>query len=142
MLWGLADVFDALGKDAATAGLALANPWTLLSANEKVIDEDQLIAGLDEIIAGLDQLMTGIEVIDAETDDQSNDLIPSNLLRLEGEFKLPGILLPTPVDQLLEDLGINPDELFNGEPMPDALLELLQQVRNVIQLVRNLLALG
>ncbi len=131
LLWGLADVVESIGLRETTRLLGLPN-W--LFHPTRLVDNDQLVAGLDEIIAAIDLLLAGIDEIMAETDDQSDDLVPANLLRLEGEFKLPGILLPTPVDELLGPIA----DFFAGDPMPDALIDLLETVRGILVFVRNL----
>lgn len=138
LICGVADIWQSLGPDQAMAILLSGQPEALLNAEPK--DMNQLVEGLDNIIAAIDLLIVGIEGIDAETDDQSDDLLPANLFHLEGEFKLPGIMLPTPVEELLAELGINVDELFGGEPMPQALLDWLAKIRNILQFISRLLS--
>jgi len=135
LVWGLADVVQSLGAQEATKLLKVGNWLGVLLHPGRLVNNDLLVAGLDEIIAGIDLLLEGIDEIMAETDDQSDDLIPANLLELQGDFKLPGILLPTPVDELLGPIA----DFFAGQPMPDALVDLLETVRGVLVFLRNLI---
>jgi unsaturated rhamnogalacturonyl hydrolase len=134
LLWGLADVVDSFGSHGAQKLLSARDKLRLLLHPGQRVNHDQLVAGLDELIAGDDLLLSAIDEIMAETDDQSDDLIPKNLLELTGDFKLPGILLPTPVTELLGPLA----DFFAGKPMPATLIQLLQDVRGLLQFVRNL----
>lgn len=87
--------------------------------------------GIDEIAAGLDQLILGIDAIMAETDDQADDMIPRNLLMLEGTFMIPGVLPETDVKELLTGLGI-PAFLLELLDMPDDLIWLLETIRDFL----------
>lgn len=141
VLIALDQLVDVFGTEELAQLLTADDPVAALylkAADEK-IDLAALGEGLDSLIAAIDSLLTAISYIDAETDDQSDDLLPQNLIYLEGEFDLPGVMLPTPIDELLESLGIDPDDIFPGEPMPQALIDLLQQVRGILVLVRSLL---
>jgi unsaturated rhamnogalacturonyl hydrolase len=99
------------------------------------LDLERIGQAVDSLIAACDSLVDAIEVIDAETDDQSDDLIPKSLIYLEGEFGVPGVLLPTPLDELF---GFDPASLFD-DPLPGALIDFVEQVRGVLSLVRLLL---
>jgi hypothetical protein len=135
LLWGAADVVDSFGAERASKLRGVGAWLGALLHPGRLADNAQLVAGLDELTDGIDLLLAAIDEIMAETDDQSDDLIPKNLLQLTGEFKLPGILLPTPVDELLGPIA----DFFDGKPMPDALVSLLETVRGVLVFVRNLL---
>ncbi len=71
----------------------------------------------------------------AEIDDQSDDLIPKNLLKLEGTFGIPGILQETDVKDLVASLGLPADLLANLD-MPAALIDLLETIRAVLEVVK------
>ncbi len=90
---------------------------------------------IDEIISGIDDLVAGINAIMAEIDDQSDDLIPKNLLKLEGTFGIPGILPETDVKELVAGLGLPADLLANLD-MPEALIDLLETIRAVLEAVK------
>lgn len=142
LLRGLADFGDALGLGDTLALLTAEDPetaWRQRLAGLPAKDMADVADGLDAWIAAIDALTAAVEAIDAETDDQSDDLIPRNVIYLEGEIGIPGVLLPTSVAELLQSLGIDPDELFGGDPMPGALLDFLGQIRFVLTLVRGLL---
>lgn len=82
----------------------------------------------------------GMEIIDGEVDDQTDDLLPANFLRLEGTFDIPGVLLPTPVEDVWAMLGVDPRELFGDGPMPQAMIDWLLNLKNIIELIRDLIA--
>lgn len=137
LLAGVADVYDALtpGQLLLLTQADSVDEAGALLASAK--GNEQLVAGLDELIAAVDKLIIAIETIDAETDDQSDDLIPANLLRLEGEFGVPGVLYPQPVDELLVDLlGEAIANWLLGQDMPQALIDLLQGVKLALQVLR------
>ncbi|MCB9487622.1 MAG: glycoside hydrolase family 88 protein [Deltaproteobacteria bacterium] len=131
LLVGVVDIADAIGAKAATDYATGRRPFEHI-AMEKTLNPAALASGLREIARALDKLMHGIRAIDAETDDQSDDLIPANLLALTGEFKIPGLVMPTPVDEILAGLGLDAESLFGGEPMPQALLDRLGAVRRLV----------
>ena len=139
LLVGAADVADGLGLAAALDVVHAASPWRAflhqLRHGQK-LDPASIGRGLDSLIATCDSLTAMIESIDAETDDQSDDLLPKNLIYLEGDFGVPGVLLPTPLDELL---GFDPRELFGDDPLPQALLDLIDDVRGALSLVRSFL---
>jgi hypothetical protein len=93
------------------------------------VDRAKIAAGLDDLVRGIDDLVAAIDAVMAETDDQSDDLLSQDVLRLRGEFHLPGIIPPTPAIDLLADaLGLDPAWLASLT-MPDdavALLRILQ----------------
>jgi len=139
LLLGVADVYDALmpGRVIELSQAATVEQAGAVLAEDQ--GDEQLGRGLDEIIAAVDNLVTAIETIDAETDDQSDDLIPANLLRLEGEFGIPGVLYPTAVDELITDLlGDFIGNWLLAQDMPQALIDLLGDVKFVLQILRLL----
>ena len=114
---------------------------TLLSFPWKSVEESKakgLKAGLSEIVTGLDKLLLAIDSIMAETDDQSDDIVPANLLALEGTFFIPGVLPETDVLELLTGFGI-PQWLLELLDMPEALVGLLETIRNVLQFIIGIL---
>ena len=141
-LIGLGDIGQALGI-VETAKLYHEKNWLRglvrrIRALPK-FSASQLGEGLDALIAAVDALVNSIHAIDAETDDQNIELIPRNVIYLTGDWHIPGVLLPTPVTDLLRSLGLNPATLFGGKPMPGALLDFLAEVRSVLAFVRGLL---
>jgi unsaturated rhamnogalacturonyl hydrolase len=143
VLIGLGQVTDALGLDWLNRLRQAAQPWRVvwrLARTAPKLDWALLDAGLVSGIDACDSLIAAIDTIEAETDDQSDDLIPRNLLHLEGEYHIPGILFPTPVSELLADLGL--DEFFAGKPMPDTLLDWLRQIKAALALLRAVLPNG
>ena len=128
LLTGIADVYDGFGLWAKHAPLLLTQPLTAVKQHAK--DVGEMIDGLEEMLEGLDRVRWSINTIMAETDDQSDDLIPSNLLELQGEFGIPGVLYPEPVWDLLEEWGLA--DFFTGEEMPDYLLEWIGYLEKAI----------
>jgi len=144
LLWGAGDLIEGLGTDSAMRVAASTDPTgELIDAlsDSKGLDKNLIVRGLDRIARALGVLAEGIAAIDAEADDQSDDLLPANLFRLEGTFGIPGILLPTPVDELLAGLGIDPAQLFGDGPMPGALIDWLHRIRGWLEILRNLVDL-
>jgi unsaturated rhamnogalacturonyl hydrolase len=109
--------------------------WPSLSAGQT----KGAVEGLEEIVVAIDTLIEGIDSIMAETDDQHDDLIPQNLLKLEGTFGIPGILPETDVMELLTSSGI-PQEFLEELVMPADLIDLLNTVRGVLEWVIDLLS--
>jgi unsaturated rhamnogalacturonyl hydrolase len=100
-------------------------------------DAKDLDAGLTELIAGIDDLLAGINAIMDEPDDQSDDLIPKNLLELTGTFVIPGVLVETDVMEMLIGFGI-PEDFLLGLSMPGDLIDLLETVRTVLVVLQTL----
>ena len=134
LLWGLEDIVESLGVDGAKQLAETDDPLGLLLDSTKAFNKTELAAGLQELIAGIDLLVDAINAIMSETLDQSLALIPKNLLELTGDFKLPGILLPEPVGELLGPIA----KFFAGKPMPATLVEYLQTARELLTLVSDL----
>jgi len=141
LLLALDELAEIFGADRLAHLATVGDPAAIFlrEADAGKLDPAALGESLDSLIAAIDSLLAAVAYIDAETDDQSDDLVPKNLIYLEGEFGVPGVMLPTPIDELLADLGIDPDELFNGDPMPQALVDFLLEIRGVLSLVRSLL---
>ncbi|MDP8256827.1 MAG: glycoside hydrolase family 88 protein [Candidatus Alcyoniella australis] len=133
------DAGDALLLHAASELLIGAGYFGHLMPSSQLDagDEKSIGLGLDHLLDGLDLLLLSIDSIMAETDDQSDDLIPQNLLMLQGEFGLPGILPPTPIDELLADLGSVGDWLA-GKPMPDTLVRWIKIIKTALELIRSI----
>ena len=102
------------------------------------IDREAFKAGLAEIVVALEMATAGIEAVLAETDDQSDDLIPKNLFFLTGTFGIPGVLPTTSVEELLDELGLA-GRLLAGLDMPDDLLWLLGTLKRALEFVLGIL---
>jgi len=102
------------------------------------IDREALEAGLGQIVVGLEKAIAGIEAVIAETDDQSDDLLPRNLFFLSGTFGIPGLLPETPVEELLNELGLA-GRLLAGLDMPYDLIELLESLKRSLEFVLGIL---
>ena len=129
-LYSDAPTFFAALPDSTLGVVTFVNskPWKSMPSGETKGIKD----GLGYLITGFDKLLLAIDSIMAETDDQSDDLIPANLLQLSGTFIIPGVLPETDVQQLLVDAGI-PQFLLNMLDMPDDLVWLLETVRGWLQ---------
>ncbi|MDP8224681.1 MAG: glycoside hydrolase family 88 protein [Candidatus Lernaella stagnicola] len=139
LLVGAADVAEGFGLIETTAALGERNPILRFLDRLPLLPKADLALvgqGLDSLVAAIDSLVVAIETIDAETDDQSDDLVPKNIVHLEGDFSLPGIMLPTPLEELL---GFDPREFFGDDPLPQALIDVLYKVRNVLSMIRMFL---
>lgn len=133
LLWGAGDLVWGFSADSS---MSFAENF---SSPDK-LDTDTIVEALDKIAASLGVIVDGIEIIDAEVDDQSDDLLPANLFRLEGTFDIPGVLLPTPVEDVWAMFGIDPRELFGDGPMPQAMIDWLLNLKNIVELIRDLIA--
>ena len=102
--------------------------------------DNQTLQGLIQITRGLDSLIAALEVIDGETDDQSDDLVPASVVRLDGTFHVPGLLLDTDVKSLLSGLGLTEQDLEKIEA-PGDLIVLLKTLASTLKVVATLLDL-
>lgn len=114
---------------ADVESLLRAGAFTMRAAGNMSEADD----AIDEMIAGIDKLIAGIDSIMAETDDQSDDFIPQNLLRLEGTWGIPGILEEQPVQDILGGLGLPADR------MPQYLIDLLETLKSILSALKILL---
>lgn len=120
-------VVDLVESPAQWETTLLSYPWQSTDKNAgKGLKE-----GLTQIVFALDQLLLGIDTIMTETDDQSDDMVPANLLELKGTFIIPGVLPETDVQEMLTDLGI-PQWLLALLDMPDVLVSLIESIRGVL----------
>ncbi len=82
----------------------------------------RLVESLRELADGLDDLAWALNHVMGETDDQSDDLITRDLVQLQGEFVIPGVMVPVPVVDLLSGaLGIEPEQIEQMEMPKDAI---------------------
>jgi unsaturated rhamnogalacturonyl hydrolase len=134
----LVGVGQMLGEDPALFSMRPPNfadlidrlysyPWP--AGNKSVA------TGIDEIMIAIDQITLGIDSIMAETDDQSDDLIPKNLLELSGTFVLPGVLPEQDVMEMLTGFGI-PGGFLNRLDMPGALVSALNAVYQTLWFIK------
>lgn len=138
LLWGAGDMVSAL---SASPYSQIFNSSTMMEVlKSEKLDSETAAEALDHIAAALGALIDGIIEIDSEPDDQSDDLLPANFFRLEGTFHIPGILLPTPVEDVWAMLGIDPHELFGDGPMPQAMIDWLLNLKELVELLRDLIA--
>ena len=146
-------LFDALAQ--VVTGVAMitgADPSVLelrdhqqASLSQAIIQrawkqDNQTLQGLIQVTRGLDSLILALEVMAEETDDQSDDLVPANVVRLEGTITIPGLLLETDVRDLLTGLGLTEAELDKINA-PDDLITLLRTVASTLKVVATLLDL-
>ncbi len=83
---------------------------------------------------GVLSLINGIDYIMGETDHQSDDFIPKNLLQLTGTFSIPGLLVETDVIELLAGLGL-PKSFLLSLDMPDDLIWFLETVFDILDFI-------
>ncbi len=142
LLIGAGDVGQAFGM-TETAKLYQERNWFTGMLRRirglRKVNLTTLGQGLDAFIAADDLLVSTVNAINAQTGDQSLELLPRNLIYLTGDWDIPGVLMPTPVQELLRQIGIDPATLFGGKPMPGALLDFLAEVRSALVFVRGLL---
>jgi len=139
LLWGAGDMVSALSASSDSQVFDSFVTIGTIRASEK-LDSETAAEALDHIAAALGVLADGIAEIDSEPDNQSDDLLPANFFRLEGTFHIPGILLPTPVEDVWAMFGINPRELFGDGPMPQAIIDWLLNMKELVELLRDLIA--
>lgn len=148
---GDARLFEGVGKVIYGIGLVLGSDPTLLTEPRESWEKfstalltrewkksSGLTDGFDSIIAGLDAVANGLEVIAAETDDQSDDFIPSNVVRLEGKFGIPGLLVEQDIRELLISAGID-EETLDKIDAPADLIKLVRQISSTLKVVNQLI---
>jgi len=151
LLMALVDLFKAVEPLAELLdempGLNGSFAAALINEPEKTLpflDEHQaflLAQILGRLIASIDDLTAMINSIMAETDDQSDDLIKQEWLRLEGDFHIPGFFPPTPIKELLQEMGFDPS-CWEGKPWPETLLDMLQKFKTLLTNLQKLLGYG
>ncbi|OUR88453.1 hypothetical protein A9Q81_23690 [Gammaproteobacteria bacterium 42_54_T18] len=147
---GEAKLFEGLGNLIYGVGLVLGSDPTLMempsidtwSTLSKVLltrqwkKSDGLTQGFDSIVKGLDTVATALALIDAETDDQTDDFISSNVVRLEGTFGIPGLLVERDVRELLIELGIDKETLEKIDS-PGDLITLIRMISSTLKVVNQ-----
>jgi hypothetical protein len=93
--------------------------------------------GLRAITQGLDAIANGLRLIDKEVSDQSEHFIPNNLVRLEGTFSIPGVLVETDVKELVMSLGID-EQTLDKLNAPKGLIMIVRLVSGTLKVVRTL----
>jgi hypothetical protein len=118
-------------QHATLSQAIMSRPWK---------QDNQTLQGLIQITRGLDSLIAALEVMDRETDDQQDDLVPANVVRLQGTITIPGLLLETDVRELLSGLGLTEEDLEKIEA-PGDLISFLRTVASTLKVVATLLDL-
>ena len=87
-----------------------------------------LASSLRELADGLDDVAWALFHVTQETDDQADDLISQDLIALDGDLVVPGVMLPVSVKPLIADLlGMTPEQV-DALDMPDAAIDVLRIV--------------
>ncbi|MCG8673665.1 MAG: glycoside hydrolase family 88 protein [Pseudomonadales bacterium] len=132
LITGADPTLTELDTTSQSLNMALmSHPWK---------QDNNTLKGIRTIVDGLDSLIMALEVMDAETDDQSDDLVPNNVGRLEGTLSIPGLLLETDIQELVMGIGLSQEDVDKLEA-PGDLIAFLRPIASTLKVVATLLDL-